>query len=196
MSEITVAQLGELIAQANTGRVNRENLQAYLQNPDRCVAGADKPILRLISDQPIVIPPADGSEILAEAGDLFTGYINPDFRNWKADEPGATTRETEVQVYEQVKDVTLAQMFGSLSLDPAKLCLTQAQIKAFVKQHRNWLRTGSYVTFFLFRSYNHFFAARVLIHGDGKLHVYVYRFESADVWYAAYRHRVVAPQLA
>jgi hypothetical protein len=35
MSEITIEQLGELIAQAKAGRVNRENLQSYLRNPNR-----------------------------------------------------------------------------------------------------------------------------------------------------------------
>jgi hypothetical protein len=34
MSEITVEQLGELIAQAKSGRVTRENLQAFLRNPN------------------------------------------------------------------------------------------------------------------------------------------------------------------
>lgn len=34
MSEITVVQLGELIAQAKAGRVTRENLQKFLLNPD------------------------------------------------------------------------------------------------------------------------------------------------------------------
>ena len=34
MSEITVEQLGELIAQANSGRITRELLQAFLRNPN------------------------------------------------------------------------------------------------------------------------------------------------------------------
>lgn len=34
MSDITVGQLGELIAQAQAGRVTRENLQAFLRDPN------------------------------------------------------------------------------------------------------------------------------------------------------------------
>ncbi len=37
MSEITVEQLGELIAQAKSGRITREFLQAFLQNPQSVV---------------------------------------------------------------------------------------------------------------------------------------------------------------
>lgn len=36
MSEITVVQFGELIAQAKAGRVTRENLQKFILNPDSC----------------------------------------------------------------------------------------------------------------------------------------------------------------
>ena len=152
--------------------------------------------LKLISPEPLVIGQTDGSEILADANDVFTGGIDKDFRNWKADEPGAPTGETPVDVYEMTKDATFAQMFGSLSSDVSRLCLTQAQIKRFVKKHRDWLRTENYATFFLFKSYNQFFVAGVLFYSDGRLKVSVDRVEYSHVWNAEVRHRLAAPRLA
>lgn len=158
-------------------------------------AKGGKPYLRLLSDRPLLIPAVDGSAVLADATDVFTGYIDPDFRHYKADEPGPATQATPALVYELVQDATFAQMFGSLSPDVAKLCLTQAQIKAFVKKHHNWLRKDG-ATFFLFQSHSQFFVARVYFYGDGSLRVYAYHFEYDYVWNAESRPRVVAPQLA
>ena len=152
--------------------------------------------LRVISGgESLVIDSADGSELLAEADDVFT-YIDSDFRNWDADEPGPATEQTAVCVYEMAKDATFAQMFGSLAPDVAKLCLAQAQIKGFVSKHRQWLRSDGYATFFLFKSHSHFFVARVRVRSDGRLRVYVYRFEYSCVWRAGHCRRVVVPQLA
>ena len=152
-------------------------------------------ILRLISETPLVLDPTDGSQVLAEANDTFA-YIDSDFRNWNADEPGLATEQTPVCIYEMVEDATFAQMFGSLAPDVAKLCLAQAQIKGFVSKHRQWLRSDGYATFFLFKSHSHFFVARVGVYSGGGLYVSVRRFEYSYVWFAGYCHRVVVPQLA
>ena len=151
-------------------------------------------ILRLLSEEPLVLEPTDGSQVLAEANKVFA-YIDPDFQNWNADEAGLATEQAQVCVYEMVRDATFAQMFGSLASDAAKLCLTQAQIKQFVVKHRDQLRSDGYATFFLFKSHDHFFVASVDV-DSGRLEVYVYRFEHSSVWDAEFRHRVVVPQLA
>jgi hypothetical protein len=151
--------------------------------------------LKLISGgESLVLDAVDGKDVLADANDMFA-YIDSDFKNWKADELGQPTGETPVEVYEMAKDATFPQMFGSLVTDVRRLCLTQAQIKGFVKKYRNWLRTDGYATFFLFESRGEVFVARVSVHSDG-LHVRVRRFVYSYVWYAGYRHRVVVPQLA
>jgi len=152
-------------------------------------------ILRLLTEEPLTIGPTDGSEVLADADDVFS-HIDSDFHGWKADEPGKATDATLAKVYELAQDATFAKMFGTLSGDVSQLCLTQAQIKAFVKQHRNWLRTGGYATFFLTESGREFFVAGVRLDVDGPLSAYVCRFGRAHVWCAGYRHRVVVPQLA
>lgn len=152
--------------------------------------------LKLISGgQVLVIDACDGTNILADANDVFA-YIDPDFKNWKADQKGSASGETFVEVYEMKKnDGTFSQMFGSLSPDLQKLCLTQDQIIGFVKTQRQWLQTDGYGTFFLFMSNEQYFVADVDFSGDD-LSVSVIRFEVSRVWDADYHYRVVVPQLA
>ena len=150
-----------------------------------------EPILKIISySKELTISPADGKEILANAKDVFA-WIDKDFVNWGANETGQATESIPVAVYEMAKNANFKDMFGSLG-NPD---LTQAQIKDFVKQHRDWLRTDGYGTFFLFKSNGNMFVADVRVVFDG-LHVGVDRFGYSYVWNAAGRHRVVVPQLA
>ncbi len=152
-------------------------------------------ILHLISNAPLVLDPADGSELLAEANNVFA-YIDPDFQNRGAGEPGPSTEQTKVCVYEMAKNATFVQMFDSLAPDTGKLCLTQAQIKQFVVQHRDRLQSDGFATFFLFKSHDHFFVADVSVRSGGGLRVYVRRFGHSRVWHAGSCPRVVVPQLA
>ncbi len=153
-------------------------------------------MLRLISaGSSIVIDVVDGSEILSKAKEMFV-WIDSDFIGYGADEAGSATKETPVAVYEMVENATFAQMFGSLNSDLDKLCLTQDQIKNFVKKYRNWLRTDGYGTFFLFKSKNNFFVAYVYLFSGAGLEVCVYRFGRDFVWRVECRHRIVVPQLA
>ncbi|MFA6993667.1 MAG: hypothetical protein WC268_03675 [Patescibacteria group bacterium] len=185
------ADVGEVFC-----RLASEEGAAVLEKIAELMVSTAKPYLRLVSTKPLMIGAVDGSEVLADAADVFTGYVDPNLRGWKADERGSATKEASAQVYEIVEDATFAQMFGFLSPDMAKLCFTQAQIKAFVKTHRNWLRTDGYATFFLFKSHNHFFVARLNFGDDGWLKVSVGHFENGVVWFSGFRHRLVVPQLA
>jgi hypothetical protein len=193
----TICDLAEKMA-GEAGQEWLAELKKFLRKEKSWVGGEAKEIfLQLISDgEDLAIDAADGSEILAEAREMFPGGIDSDFKNWGADERGLATAETPVEVYEMMKDATFSQMFGSLNADVRKNCLTQHQIKNFVRKHRNWIRTDGYATFFLFESYGHFFVARVHFHDVVRLFVFVYRFGRDDVWGADDRHRVVIPQVA
>lgn len=150
--------------------------------------------LKLISgDKSLVLDAVNGTEILAEAKEIFA-YIDSNFRKWKADEKGPATKETPVQVYEMAQDADFSQMFGSLSSEVRKLCLTQGQIIGFVRKYRNWLWPDDCATFFFFETNNNFFVACVRIGSDGLLRVSVGRFERAGVWGAGCRRRLVVPQ--
>ena len=161
------------------------------------VVKAQSQFLKLISGGvSLTVDAVDGTEILANAKDVFPGGIDSDFINWGADEPGQPTDETPVDVYEMTKNSTYSQMFGSLSADVRKVCFTQAQIKNFAKKNYEWFRTDGYGTFFLFESKGHFFVADVDFRSRGKLYVFVSQFENSNVWGAGLRHRLVVPQLA
>jgi hypothetical protein len=165
---------------------------------ENCWTGVIKEtFLRLISsEEALGLDAVDGTETLANAKEMFTGGIDPDFVNWGADEKGKATKETLVDVYEMEKNATFSQMFGELNSDVRKLCFTQHQIKNFVKKYRNWLRTDGYTTLFLFESKGQFFVADVRFNSRDELYVSVDRFENDFVWRAEYRHRVVVPQQA
>ncbi|MFH1744659.1 MAG: hypothetical protein ABH881_00645 [bacterium] len=153
--------------------------------------------LRLISTgKMLYIGPTDGSQTIAKAKNVFTSGVDPCFVSWGLDKAGKATEQIAVQIYEMAKDSTFVDIFGSLSQEIKRLCLTQSQIIRFAQDHRKWLRNDGSATFFLFEANGEFFVAYVDVYSDGELYVYVYRFEYSDVWNAEYRPRVVVPQLA
>ncbi len=139
----------------------------------------------------LIIPVCNGAETLANATDVFQGYIDPNFKNWETNKPSKATGVATVDVYEMTKDATFAGMFGSIGADMDKLCLTQHQIKTFCKKHDEWLSSDGYAIFCLFKVEDQFFVAGVDTYSDGWF-VYVYRFEFDFVWST---HRVVVSQL-
>lgn len=152
-------------------------------------------ILSLISGTEVLkLDPVDGNQTIRTSKNVFS-YIDDDFKNYGADQTGSATKESIIEVYEIVKDATLARMFGSLGQELDKLCLTQHQILNFISKHRNWLRTEGYATLFLFKSNDQFFVADVDFNDDGSLEVDVFRLGYSSVWGARYRSRVVVPQL-
>ena len=138
----------------------------------------------------------DGQATIAKAEDVFKSWIDPDFQNWGLSRKGKTTLETEVEVYEMVKNANFKDIFTSLSDDLNLLCLTQDQIIDFCKKHRSHLRQGGYGTFFLTKkdfekpvTEDNLFVVSVRVDSFG-LDVRVGHFGDAYVWDAD-RHRVV-----
>ena len=151
--------------------------------------------LKLVSGgKSVKLTATEGRETLTNARDVFTGYIDPDFKNWGLDVVSEPTKEMEVAVYEMIKDGNFAQLFGGFGENLDRLCLTQAQIRVFVRDQKNWLRTEGYGTFFLFKVGTEFFVAFVSVHAGGS-DVRVLRFSLGSVWIARYELRVVVPQL-
>lgn len=196
---------------AQNGTLNGENMQRILGRGDHVAAKTQEFVkallaemaenatdrLKLISGaETLTLDATDGQEILAEAGDLFNGYLDSDFRNWKTNVKGNPTEAQNVQVHEMTKDGTFKQIYGGLGTDLNALCLSQAQIIQFVKNHRKWLRTDGYGTFFLFKVGEEFFVAFVRVGSGGSLDASVNRFSGVDVWDAEVRRRFVVPQLA
>lgn len=172
-------------------------LKKFLRKEPCWTEIAKKVFLRLISvKESLTLDAVDGTELISNAKKVFR-WIDPDFKNWDANESGLATEETPVEVHEMVEDGMLSQIFNSVSVgDLNQLCLTQHQIISFVVKHKDWLRKDGYGTFFLFQSKGKFFVASVRFRGDGSLDVNVDLFEDSGVWIADGRPRVVVPKLA
>ncbi len=178
----------------NSGQDWLRELKNFLKKQP-CWTGVAKQVyLRLISGD-YEIDATDGTETLVDARDVFDGGIDPYFRNWGADEPGKSTPATKAEVFELERDGTFPQMFGSLSPDLNRLCLTPAQIRGFARKYRDWLLTDGYVTLFLYKSHGQFFVVVVSPYIDRRLDARVSRFGSDRVWFAGGCCHVVVPQL-
>lgn len=157
--------------------------------------------LRLISgEETLTLDPTDGKETLANAGNLFTGWLDPDFENYRTNVPGSATPEMKIAVYEMIKDGDFKEIFGSLANDPGVLCLGQGQIIQFVKKFGSWLHPDGYATLIPFKAkskdgHEEVFVAIVYRSSGGRLGAVVYRFSDGNVWDGADRYRVVVPQL-
>ena len=153
--------------------------------------GSSNPCLNLVDAA--VIAPTKGNVTIADASDVFTGYIDPNFKKWGTDVAGTDTTEQAVDIHEMKKDGTYTKLFGSLSANYRSLCHSQGQIVEFCRTNPHLLRQDSYGTFFLFEVNGEVFVASVRV-GGGKLEVDVNRFSSVSVWRAVDRHLVVVPQ--
>src|SRR3989344_800514 len=180
---------------SESGDAFHADLAKFARSWQKKPAMAKPRILSLISaGQTIEIGETDGKETLAKAQDVFTGYVDPDFQNWGLDVSGKPTQKSLVEVHEMIGDANFNGIFNDLGRPLAELVLTQAQIKRFARDNRNWLRTDGYATFFLFKENDEFCVARVSVYDDGQLRVRVHRFGCGGVWFAGIGRRVVVPQ--
>ncbi|MCX6756496.1 MAG: hypothetical protein NTX85_04100 [Candidatus Nomurabacteria bacterium] len=130
------------------------------------------------------------------AGDLFTGYLSTNLKDWNLINTQPKTEKSEMKVFEMHKDGDYRTIFGSFNKDLEALCMTQAQIKNFCEKNKDKLRTNGYATFFLFKEGESFFVADVRFDDDGCLKLYVDGFDYIDVWCASNQSRVVVPATA
>jgi len=127
----------------------------------------EDPILKLLSvGENLKLDACNGKQTIYDSKGVFS-WKDYDFKNWEVNTSGSATPEIPIGVYEMIRDATFAQMFGSLNSNLNKLCLTQSQILNFIAKHKNWLRSGGYGTFFLFKANGNFFVAFVGVFSDG-----------------------------
>lgn len=151
----------------------------------------------LYAGEEIIIGPTDGTRAIAQAKDVFAGYIDSDFMNYGLDVPGPTTAAMKADIREMAEtDGTFMEIYGSLGRPLDQLCFrNQHQIVLFCKEHKDKLRQDGYGTFFLFKRGDEFFVAYVYVFSSGRLYVYAFRLSYVHVWCAECRHRFVLPQL-
>lgn len=149
---------------------------------------------RLFKSKKLVLPATDGAELLGKLNDVFD-YIDSNFQKYGCKVQSQPTKETEVQVYEMVKDGSFAEIFSWFEADLNHLCLMPAQIKIFVQNHREVLYADGRATLFLFKVGGEFFVAFVSLYSGGAIEVRANHFSNDYVWGAEGRHRIVVPQL-
>ncbi len=151
--------------------------------------------LGLISGtESIVLDATDGSETINNAQEVFTAFLDSDFKGWGCDVKNKPTDRMEVEVYEMFREGDFNRIFHQFGNDLDKLCLTQPQIIQFVKVQNKWLNTDCQATFFLFKVNNEFFVARVYLHSTGHLDAYAHRISHGLVWGSEKHCRVVVPK--
>jgi len=141
-----------------------------------------------------IIPPTMGEKTIADSRDIFTGYLDSDFKNWGLDVKGEVKPGTQVEVLELAKNGTFEQFFNSLGVALDRLVLTDEQIIWVVKNRPDLLVLDGSANFFLKKRGDEFFVANVY-RDEGRLEVSARRLSDGSVWYAGYRRRIVVPQL-
>lgn len=126
--------------------------------------------LKLISNGDVRIRALDGSQSFKFSdGDLFK-FVFFDTADLNTEERAIKSDETELLVYEQVKDSTINQMFISLSRDFDQLCLTQNQILEFLNNYKKYSKNKT--NHFLFKSNNKIFIAQVCVDSDDSMRLF------------------------
>ena len=139
------------------------------------------------------IPATTGAKTIAQAKDLFTGYIDPDFKNWGLDVAGEAKPETKVESLELAKNGTFNELFTSLG-DLDKRVMTDEQIIWLVQNRPDMLILDGATNSFLMKKGNEFFVASVFRYG-GELGVHVGQLSRDRVWRAEHRPWLIVPQL-
>ena len=160
-------------------------LAAQVTEYVKCISGGKK----------LTLDATNGSELLANAASVFTGWLDSDFVNYETNVSGPPAPATDIEVHEMTKNGDFKAIFGGFDADLDSLCLSQGQIKQFPQKYPEWLHPEGDATFLLFKVGKEFFVADVY-RLDGELKADVYRFSHDLVWNAGYRFRVVVPATA
>lgn len=132
-----ICDLAEKLSGKNSGQWLSE-LKEFINKKSPSIDFVRGNILRLISGgEYFTIDPVNGTESLVKATEVFV-----DIENYKkvSDKGGPATQETPVKIYEMIERASWPTMFRELNPDTRKLCLTQHQIKSFVRKYRQHLR--------------------------------------------------------
>lgn len=163
----------------------------------------DMEVLKILyENDKIILPILRGDRTIYDSKDVFKSWIDPDFKRLNLNKEGKATPETEVAVYEMVKNATFKELFTSLSDNLDVLCLTQDQIVDFCVKYPERLRQDGHGTFFLTKrefekpaTEDNLFVVGAHVISDG-LHVFVGHFYDISVWNAGLRFFLVIPRLS
>lgn len=160
-------------------------------------------MLRLVSkNRSLIIDACDGTKTLMKATKTFKRGIDYGSGNWNCKQISDPTKETEVEIYEQIQEATFIQMFSSLSNNWEDVCLTQHQIEVFCNKHSTWLVKDTVPNLMLFKVEENFLIALVntgmYYEEELTLAVKVRWFSIQDIWKIPARGntRIIVPKIS
>ncbi|MFH1169983.1 MAG: hypothetical protein V1704_00210 [Candidatus Vogelbacteria bacterium] len=144
----------------------------------------------------LIIPVTNGTRLLSEARDVFSGYIGPELASCGCEVSGDPKPETLVNVYGMGNYVTFCEMIEGEGVVLDHLYLTQEQIIQFVINYRAHLHPQGFTTFFLSKmAGSFFFVVRAHWLDASRLGVSATGRSIDDVWGAGGRRQMVLPQI-
>ena len=141
----------------------------------------------------VELPALPSATTIAQSGDVFTGWIDPNFQVWGTNVPSVDIVPATALIYEMKKDGNFLSLFSSLGEGWRSRQPTQSQIVTFCQKYPDKLRQDGYGTFFPFQVGEEKFVARVYLDAS-RLGVVVFRLDRDRVWYADHPRRVVVLQ--
>ncbi len=152
-----------------------------------------KPVgfLNKMTNSILSIGPTSGNEKI-EDNQIFCRY---DLRRLKGFANGPKTNETKIDVYEIVKSGFYTEVFTSISLDLAQLCLTEGQIVKFFKKYEDWFPLNKNVLFLFFMDseFYVFSTRRITYSSDSKFRVSIRKIGKIRIGSEATRHLIIVP---
>lgn len=136
--------------------------------------------------------PKTKSLFIHEADDVFTGWIDSDFKNFGLSEKTSKSDAMDMSVMILTENGTFKQIFESFRVPLDSLVVTQGQVIEFAKTID---LSEPYDYFFLLKKNEEFFVADAYV-SERRLKAHVHRFSYDDVWRAGGTRRIVVPQLA
>jgi hypothetical protein len=151
---------------------------------------------KLISkERDVIIRPTKGLRTIAKADNIFHAGIDSDFVKYKTNVGSKATNKMEVQIFEQIHDGKLVQLFADFGKPMDDLCMTQDQIISFIEGHDKLLSTNGWGTLFLSKVQSWHCVAAVGRNEKG-IYVYMFRlFHGGHTLLAKDEHRIVIPQM-
>lgn len=153
----------------------------------------------LYKDTIIVLRATKGTGTFSESS-IYTGGLDPDFKNWGLDRPGKPSPEIEIGIKETVSgNGTFAEIFAEIG-DIKNIIIPQDQARNFVVEHRDKIfnRRASWMLFTKgddepSLTLSNVFVACVCVQQNGP-RACLYRYSQNSTRYGMLNYRVVFRQ--
>lgn len=140
------------------------------------------------------LPATTGAVTVTQSVDVFA-TDDPHFHSLGTDVPGPDTAPGTALVYEIKKDGNFVSLFSSFGNNWRRRLLTQGQVVAFCREHRDCLRQDGFGTLFACQVEGAELPVVFVVRTSaGRLKVLVDPWNHGLIWHDDRRHRVIVVQ--